>query len=69
VVYVAAWSLVSTSLLALVLGVLIQATVEPVVLPEAESDSDDEIDEVRAREAPGVRARGDPESRSRGAAP
>jgi hypothetical protein len=52
VVYVAAWSLVSTSLLALVLGVLIQATVEPVVLPEAESDSDDDIDEVRAREAP-----------------
>ena len=52
VVYVAAWSLVSTSLLALVLGVLIQATVEHVVLPEAESDSDDDIDEVRAREAP-----------------
>ena len=47
--YVAAWSLVSTSLLALVLGVLIQATVEHVVLPEAESDSDDDIDEVRAR--------------------
>ena len=46
VVYVAAWSLLSTSLLALVLGVLIQATVEPVVLEEAESDSDDECDEV-----------------------
>ena len=45
VVYVAAWSLVSTSLLALVLGVLIQATVEPVVLEEAQSDSDDEFDE------------------------
>ena len=45
VAYVAAWSLVSTSLLALVLGVLIQATVEPVVLEEAQSDSDDEFDE------------------------
>jgi hypothetical protein len=44
VAYVAAWSLVSTSLLALVLGVLIQATSEPVVLDE-EAGSDVHVDE------------------------
>ena len=69
VVYVAAWSLVSTSLLALVLGVLIQATVEHVVLPEAESDSDDDIDEVRAREAPASEREATLKPLARGAAP
>ena len=41
--YVSSWSLVSTSLLALVLGVLIQATTEPVVLADdIDTDSDDD---------------------------
>ena len=34
VVYVAVWSLVSTSLLALVLGVLIEAAAQPVLMSE-----------------------------------
>lgn len=50
VVYVASWSLVSTSLLALVLGVLIQATKEPVVMHEFDDDADDADDEFRKKE-------------------
>ncbi len=50
VVYVASWSLVSTSLLALVLGVLIQATKEPVVMDEFDDDADDADDEFRKKE-------------------